>query len=124
MELLQQVIDSTQLNLLLVGGEAECERLQRLSAVLPVERTHVAQSRPLVELAEELQQCTAFIGHDSGISHLAAALGLRGLIMWGDTVEEIWRPPHSTFSLLKHSGGLNKIRVDTVYQELERMLEK
>jgi ADP-heptose:LPS heptosyltransferase len=82
----------------------------------------VAQSLPLAELARELQQCTAFVGHDSGISHLAAAVGLPGLILWGDTMEEIWRPPHQTVSLLKHPGGLNKIGVERVILELERLM--
>ena len=123
-DLLQHLIRSTQLNLLLVGGEAEGERLHRLAAQLPPTRIQLAQSRPLPELAEELQQCIAFIGHDSGISHLAAALGLPGLILWGDTIEEIWRPPHQTVSILKHPGGLSKISVEQVVLELERLLGK
>ena len=82
-ELLQKLINDTAFNLLLVGGEAEGERLQRLAAALPPARVRVAQSRPLPELAQMLQQCAGFIGHDSGISHLAAAVGLPGLILWG-----------------------------------------
>jgi heptosyltransferase-3 len=123
-ELLQHLIHSTQLNLLLVGGEAEGGRLQRLAAQLPPARIRVAQSLRLAELAGELQPCAAFIGHDSGISHLAAALGLPGLILWGDTIEEIWRPPHQTISILKNPGGLNKISVEQVIRELERLLGK
>jgi heptosyltransferase-3 len=190
-ELLRHLIHSTQLNLLLVGGEAEGEKLQRLTATLQAQlgggtalsspspppkeprakprrkinypragkrrpmrsnsnpltptvsppgrgegvgpasaggtvwsagRIRVAQSLPLAALAGELQHCTAFVGHDSGISHLAAALGLPGLILWGDTIEEIWRPPHQAVSILKHPGGLNKVSVEQVIRELERLL--
>lgn len=120
-ELLPRLIEAKRLNLLLVGGEAEGERLQRLAALLPPSRIQVAQSRPLAELAGRLQQCTAFIGHDSGISHLAAALGLPGVVLWGDTNEEIWRPPHQTVSILKHPHGLDQIRVEQVILELERL---
>src|SRR5216684_1059014 len=69
-ELVQKLIDLTEFNLLLVGGEAEGERLQRLAAALPPARTSVAQSLPLSQLASLLSRCQGFIGHDSGMSHL------------------------------------------------------
>ena len=124
LELARRLIETTNFNLLLVGGEAEGERLQRLASQLPAERISVAQSLPLVKLAALLQNCAAFIGHDSGISHLAAALGLPGLILWGDTIEEIWRPPHEKISLLKKNGGLKLVNVDEVMLELKTIVSK
>lgn len=122
-ELLQRLLDRTSLNLLLIGGEAEGERLQRLAAALPPARAQVAQSLPLAELARKLQrQCVAFIGHDSGISHLAAALGLPGLVLWGDAAERIWRPPHEKVVIVKGQGGLRTITVQQVLQELTPLL--
>jgi heptosyltransferase III len=123
-QLLNHMMQSTQMNLLLVGGEAEGERLQRLAAALPSARTRVAQSLPLAKLAGELQNCSAFIGHDSGISHLAAAVGLPGLLLWGDTTEEIWRPPHEKISILKKAGGVKKIAVEEVVRDLEKLRER
>src|SRR5262249_1305359 len=79
-DLVQQPSAGSTLKLLLVGGEAEGERLQRLSAALPHGRVRVAQSLPLPDLARLLVESVGFIGHDSGISHLAAAVGLPGLI--------------------------------------------
>ena len=84
-ELLQYLMQATRMQVLLIGGEAEGERLQRLAAALPPRRCRVAQSLPLTELAALLGQCALFVGHDSGISHLAAAVGLPGLILWGET---------------------------------------
>lgn len=120
-ELLQQLVDSTQFHLLLIGGEAEGGRLQRLAAALPSTRLNVAQSLPLPELARLLERCAAFAGHDSGISHLAAALGLPGLILWGDTIEEIWRPPHEKIVVIKEARGLETIAVERVFRELIRL---
>ena len=98
-----------------------CERLQRLAAALPPTRTKVAQSLPLAELAGRLQRCAAFIGHDSGISHLAAALGLPGLLLWGDTAEAVWRPPSPAMVVLRHPGGLTKLPVSVVVEQLGRL---
>jgi heptosyltransferase-2 len=117
-ELLQNLINETSVNFLLVGGEAEGERLQRLAAALPPGRARVAQSRPLPELAQLLQQCAGFIGHDSGISHLAAAVGLPGLILWGETTEEIWRPPSDKMLVLRHPDGLPDLPVSSVLDKI------
>ena len=122
--LLRHLVHFTAANLLLVGGEAELERLQRLAAALPPTRTRVARSLALPELARLLQPCSAFVGHDSGISHLCAALGLPGLVLWGDSTEEVWRPPHDNVAILKSRGGLKAITVEQVTGELERLLPR
>ena len=122
-ELLQHLVNSTNLNLLLVGGEAEGERLQRLTAALPPMRMRVARNLPLPELAGALQQCAAFIGHDSGISHLAAALGIPGLVLWSHTMEEVLPPPNEKVAVLKAGRGIKDIPVAQVTAELGRVLK-
>lgn len=120
-ELLQLLVNETTLNLLLAGGEAEGERLQRLAATLPPARTRVAQSRPLARLASLLQSSVGFVGHDSGVTHLAAALGLPGLVLWGETVESIWRPPSTRMRVLRASGGLPNLTVKEVAEQVFRL---
>lgn len=120
-ELLQHLLNFTSYNLLLIGGEAEGERLQRLAAALPPTRSRVAQSLPLADLARLLATCQVFIGHDSGISHLAAAVGLPGLVLWADTVEEVWRPPSPSVVVLRHPAGLAKLPVEKVIRQLWRI---
>jgi ADP-heptose:LPS heptosyltransferase len=123
-ELVQHVLDGTSLSLILTGGEAEGERLQRLAAALPTARVSVAQSLPLPELARKLQPCAAFIGHDTGISHLSAALGLPGLVLWGETAEEIWRPPQKNVVIVKDRRGLKTLSVSQVLLELTALLNR
>lgn len=120
-ELVQKLINLTPFNLLLVGGEAEGEKLQRLSAALPPARTRVAQSLPLAELARLLSGCAGFIGHDSGISHLAAALGLPALLLWGETAEAVWRPHGERVVILRNPTGLQRLPVETVFGQVRRL---
>jgi heptosyltransferase-2 len=117
--LLQELTNRTDVQLLLVGGEAEGERLQRLAALLPPARTRVAQSLPLPDLAIALGRCAAFIGHDSGISHLAAAVGLTGLVLWADTVEAVWRPPSEKIRILRHPMGIEHLEVSDIFAQLQ-----
>lgn len=122
--MLRQLVDATSLNLLLIGGEAERGRLARLARVLPSTRIKVLQGVALPDLAQCLASCVGFVGHDSGISHLAAAVGVRSLILWGDTAETIWRPRSRDLTLLRDSKGLEKLSVEVVLHHLQELISR
>ena len=113
-ELLARLTARTRWNFLLIDGAAEGGRGRRLSALLPPRRVCVAQNLPLVELAQKIKSCAGFIGHDSGITHLAAALDLPGLVLWGPTSAAIWRPRGGKMRLLRDARGLSQLPVETV----------
>lgn len=118
-DLIQRLINETDWNLFVVGGEAEGDRLQRLTAALPPQRLKIALNLPLPALARALQGCSLFLGHDSGISHLAAAVNLPTLILWGETIEEVWRPLGPNVRVLKGITGLEGLPVDLVMESLK-----
>lgn len=120
--LLKHLVERTGANLLLVGGEAEGDRLERLAGRLPPSRIEMARNLPLTELAARLSVCAGFIGHDSGITHLAGALGLRGVVLWGETVREVWAPLSPTLKILGSQNGLAGIAVDEVVAAAENLL--
>lgn len=78
--------------------------------------------RPLPELADRLAECAVFIGHDSGVSHLAAACGCAGVLLFGPTDPEIWAPPTPRLTVLRHGAGLDRITVEDVWTALEAKL--
>jgi heptosyltransferase-2 len=119
--LIQQIAATTNWNLLLVGGEAEGERLQRLAGAMPPARCSIAQGLPLAELAQRIQSGMAFVGHDSGITHLAAAVGLPCVVLWPDTLEEVWRPQGERLVVLKEITGVRAISVEKVLNELRKL---
>ena len=121
-ELLEHLVEETALRLLLIGGEAEGNRLERLAALLPLARFEIARNLPLVELALRVSSCVAFIGHDSGISHLAAAVGLPVLVLWGESVEEVWHPKGKNVAIIRNSAGVNGITVTRIKAELAQVL--
>jgi ADP-heptose:LPS heptosyltransferase len=121
--LLPRLASITNLKLMLVGGEAEGRRLDRLAAALPPERVEIARDLPLGTLARHLRACAGFLGHDSGITHLAAALGLRGVVLWGPTNSDVWGPRGGTIALLRHPNGLPELAVQCVEEAVRRMLD-
>jgi heptosyltransferase-2 len=120
--LIQQIMATTNWELLLVGGEAEGERLRRLATVLPPARYSIAQGLPLAKLAQRIQSGAAFVGHDSGITHLAAAVGLPCVVLWADTLEEVWRPQGEQLVVLKEITGVRAISVEKVMNELRQLV--
>lgn len=120
--LIALLVQQTDWHFLLVGGEAEGSRLERLARTLPASRCSLARSLPLPELASHLAGCQAFVGHDSGISHLAAALGLPGVVLWGPSVEAVWRPRGERIQVLRHPKGLPAITPPMVFERLRAIV--
>lgn len=120
--LLKHLTERTDANVLLVGGEAEGNRLERLAATLPASRVEMARNLPLTELAGQLSICTGFVGHDSGITHLAGALGLPGLVLWGETVREVWAPRSPGLQIMSSASGLAGLTVENVFSRVEKLL--
>jgi heptosyltransferase-3 len=102
-------------SLLLVIGEADEARGSILqSAWRNNPRIGLARNIPLPQLAAILAK-TTFIGHDSGISHLAAAAGANCVLLFGPTDPQVWAPTNVNVRVLRApDGDLNKLQIDSV----------
>jgi heptosyltransferase-2/heptosyltransferase-3 len=47
-----------------------------------------------------LTHCAAYIGNDSGVTHLAAAAGIPTIAIFGPTDETVWAPPGSHVKII------------------------
>ncbi len=70
---------------LLLAGPAEEQKLAYLQRHLapPVGLYRTLVNAPLLEIAQQLQRCRGYLGNDSGITHLAAMLGVPTLAIFG-----------------------------------------
>jgi ADP-heptose:LPS heptosyltransferase len=76
---------------LLISGPARdgVEEVRRnLKKVTPL----IAENLSLLQLAAILRRCTAYLGNDSGITHLASSLGLATVALFGPTDPRVWGP--------------------------------
>ena len=97
--------------LLLVGGEADERALAALAGLTPL----VARALPLPTLAALLGGCAAYYGHDTGISHLAAATGVPSTLLFGPTDPAVWAPQGAQVRVLAApEGELARIEVGAV----------
>jgi heptosyltransferase III len=79
-------------DVLLVAGEADTEIAQAINPLIPADKLRLCVNRSLSDLVAELSQATLFVGHDSGVSHVAAATGIRTIALFGPTDPIIWSP--------------------------------
>ncbi|MEW6755200.1 MAG: glycosyltransferase family 9 protein [Candidatus Latescibacterota bacterium] len=104
---------------LLLQGPVEQEQGQPLPPSLPC-----ASPPTLTELGGLLAASDLFIGNDSGPGHLAAALGMPTLSLFGPTDPRLWRPRSPRARVLRAPGGrLSAVSVDSVEQDALRILE-
>jgi heptosyltransferase-2 len=87
-------------NLLVVGGEADAERLSDLRRTWNGEAVQFAENLALPHLAALIEAC-AFVGHDSGVSHIAAAVGARCVLLFGPSNPAVWAPANQNVTVLR-----------------------
>jgi ADP-heptose:LPS heptosyltransferase len=113
----------TDAQLLLIGGEADEPRVASLCAAWADAPVLVARHLPLPQLAAVLERCRLFLGHDSGISHLAAATGAPCLLLFGPTDPAVWAPPNPGVHVLTgRDDDLALLELEMVVAEARRML--
>lgn len=61
---------------------------------------------PLPHLAGVLEH-SIFIGHDSGISHLAAAARANCILLFGPTDPNVWAPETKTFKCFERETAIS-----------------
>ena len=117
-ELIGYLLHNTSLQLLLIGGEAEGGKLQRLAHGVPIDRLEIMQNIALSILAKRLVRCCGYIGHDTGVTHIASALGLPTLVLWGPSCEAVWRPLGERVRILNQNNQLSEITLNHIVREL------
>lgn len=78
--------------LLLVSGPADAHAVGGVQQRLEEEDYTLLHNMSLPLLAAILACCQAYVGNDSGVSHLAAAVGVPTVTIFGPTDPEVWAP--------------------------------
>lgn len=106
-------------SLVIVGGEADAEQLSAFR------RAHAtfAENLPLPQLAAVFESSGLFVGHDSGISHIAAAVATPCILLFGPTNPHVWAPQNEKVRVIRApDGDLRKIDVSAVAEIVDQEL--
>ncbi len=78
--------------LVVFGGEADHEILSVIDRELAKGTVDFARDLPLPMVASVLARAQRYFGHDTGVTHIAAAVGIPATVLFGPTDPSVWAP--------------------------------
>ncbi|MBI2469844.1 MAG: glycosyltransferase family 9 protein [Planctomycetes bacterium] len=90
-ELIMWLYEEIGVQVILVSGPADLEVIEDIRGKIK-DNFILADQLSLPCLAAILKRCELFVGNDSGITHLAAAVGIPTIAIFGSTDPQIWGP--------------------------------
>jgi len=107
-----------------IAGAADAEVWRQVRTALPRGyRPRVLLDRPIREVLALLSLARAYVGNDSGITHLAAR-ACPTLALFGPTDPAVWHPVGRRVATLRASRGrLENLPLETVLEGLSRLLD-
>jgi heptosyltransferase-3 len=98
-------------DVLVICGEADDDVTKKMISMLENVPHRIIRGLKLPELAAVFERCAAFLGNDSGVTHLAAAVGAPTVAMFGPTSFSIWQPRGEKVVVVRFGGDdLAKVR--------------
>ena len=82
----------TKARLCILKGPADDESAKALCSLLPADSYQVIGGHSLISIVHHLSEIDLFIGHDSGLTHLAVACGVSSVVLFGPTDPCQWAP--------------------------------
>ncbi len=108
---------------LLVEGPADTDACREFAEALPGSVPMArASGAPLSRLAALLAESRGYLGNDSGITHLVAALGVPTVAVFGPTDPAVWAPRGPEVSIVTPQGDAPWPPADDVLAAARRLL--
>ena len=109
-------------SILIVSGEADEDQVAQLESIWKNSCVRFVKNLPLPRLAAVLEDAI-FVGHDSGVSHLAAAAGANCILLFGPSDPAIWAPLNENVRVLgAPNRDLRRLDVDLVRDAFDQAL--
>lgn len=113
------LVDELAVQLLVVQGEADEAPAKELFRMIEPRVARRASGLRLTELAAVLERCALFLGNDSGITHMAAAVGVPTVAVFGPASLPTWKPrPWRSEARVVLFGGQDVAQVRRALEEL------
>jgi heptosyltransferase-2 len=106
---LEFCVPPSDLEVIWLFGEAEAGWERGLPERWKSSRERILRDRPLQEVFSVLRSADFYLGHDSGISHLAGWSGVPCGLLFGPTDPAIWAPPGKNIRTWSRAGNWPKL---------------
>ncbi len=107
---------------ILLGGPGDAERCREVARDCPLPCIDLAGHTALLEAAAVLARTTVFVGNDSGLGHLAAAVGTPTVTLFGPGEPQRYHPWGARARwLTSPENDLNRLSAETVAAEVRAL---
>jgi len=87
----------------------------------PFSAFRIVEGAPLEDVKTLLAGASLFVGNDSGPAHMAAALDIPLVVIFGPSDPAIWAPWRARSEVVRAPGGIEQIKVSEVADALTRL---
>jgi lipopolysaccharide heptosyltransferase II len=101
--LLREQLTDDEIEIVIVGSPAEQELGESIAEAIAHPRENLAGKTTIGELIEHLQTCHIVVSNDTGTMHLAAALGIPTVAIFGSTSPELTSPIGSIHRVIRET---------------------
>ena len=120
-ELMARLSDTFD-GVILLGGPGDAERCAAVAQDCLLPHLNLAGQTGLLDAAAILARTNLFVGNDSGLGHIAAAVGTATLTLFGPGQPERYRPWGARARwLASPENDLDRLGVDEVEREVRRV---
>lgn len=120
-EVLRALASRHEVEIVVHEGPADREAAEALSAHLGAPARRLREP-PLADLAGALTHAAAFLGNDSGVTHLAAAVGALSVALYSEA-NLAWRPwPPAACVVTVVTERVRRVDVDAVADAVRRLV--
>jgi lipopolysaccharide heptosyltransferase II len=95
------LIEGYEVQVVLLGGPQETELTQRVASLMRHEAIDLGGKTSIPLLAALLRLCRLFVGNDSGVMHLASAVGTPVVAIFGPSNPAAWGPWGPTHEVVR-----------------------
>jgi lipopolysaccharide heptosyltransferase II len=136
-KLADTLVKETNCGIVLIGEEKERKLIEEVKSGIRMKPYDLCGKTTLRDLAAIISGCDIFISNDSGPAHLAAAMGINTLVLFGPTAKELTGPRGQAVKIINSSVGckipcyktncadnlcMKKITVEEVLAETKKIL--
>jgi len=91
-EIAERLLEHPGMTLVILSGPADQCQVNSFLDEIHCGNSHLVSNQSLSTVAMLLKKSALYIGHDSGISHLAAGVGTPSIVLFGPTKSDYWAP--------------------------------
>lgn len=139
-ELCDMLAERYGADIMLLGSGDEVELCSRIAGLMNAGAVNSAGQLDIKSVAAVISKCSVLVANDTGLVHVASALGIPAVVIYGPTIESKNHPWMSRYAVVKkdmecrpcysygpvkcaHFDCLGLITVEEVFHEAIKMIE-